>query len=323
MSKNTFGHRVYKFLLHNQDQRFTVKEIAEALIEADPEWVREKTRNSKNSELLSDEKQFRHQITAEIHSWRVTLEEKYGVRVTADRPKKMFVTEKSEEQEIEDASAEQLSATTKLTSDKRTEPAFSEQELYPILGEYLASSLEIFSKRIDEKVSSNSRGPNGNKWLHPDVIGVQVLSENWSKTVRQLVSNRNEPRTLMYSFEVKKVVNTSNVREVFFQTVSNSSWANFGYLVAAEISNEKALDELRVLSNQHGIGVMVLDREEPAESQILIQADKRSEIDWSAVNRLAVENRDAKKVLEYITYYYQTDNPQSEFWDNGPNRKHD
>jgi uncharacterized protein len=35
----------------------------------------------------------------------------------------------------------------------------------------------------------------------------------------------------------------SNLREVFFQAVSNSSWANEGYLEAAEIdtANEKLI----------------------------------------------------------------------------------
>ncbi|MCR4081861.1 hypothetical protein [Providencia stuartii] len=36
----------------------------------------------------------------------------------------------------------------------------------------------------------------------------------------------------------------SNVREVFFQTLSNSSWANVGYLVAAEITGDETLKEL-------------------------------------------------------------------------------
>jgi hypothetical protein len=35
--------------------------------------------------------------------------------------------------------------------------------------------------------------------------------------------------------------NRSNVRECFFQAVSNSSWANFGYLVAAEIEGQDTL----------------------------------------------------------------------------------
>ena len=45
----------------------------------------------------------------------------------------------------------------------------------------------------------------------------------------------SDKRTKLWSFEAKLLINRSNVRECFFQAVSNSSWANFGYLVAAGV----------------------------------------------------------------------------------------
>lgn len=39
----------------------------------------------------------------------------------------------------------------------------------------------------------------------------------------------------LWSFEVKLLINRSNVRQCFFLSVSNSSWSNFSYLVDAEI----------------------------------------------------------------------------------------
>ncbi len=33
----------------------------------------------------------------------------------------------------------------------------------------------------------------------------------------------------------KKIINRSNLRESFFQALSNSSWAHYGYLVAADL----------------------------------------------------------------------------------------
>ena len=45
-----------------------------------------------------------------------------------------------------------------------------------------------------------------------------------------------------------------NYRESFFQAVSNSSWANEGYLVAAEIiQDDELLSELECLSIAFGI----------------------------------------------------------------------
>ncbi|WP_209445217.1 hypothetical protein [Rickettsia fournieri] len=36
-------------------------------------------------------------------------------------------------------------------------------------------------------------------------------------------------------FLSKKIINRSNLRESFFQALSNSSWAHYGYLVAADL----------------------------------------------------------------------------------------
>ena len=54
----------------------------------------------------------------------------------------------------------------------------------------------------------------------------------------------------------KQFGNRSHGRECFFHTVANSSWANFGYLVAAEIEGDKTLKALRMLADAHGIGVI-------------------------------------------------------------------
>ncbi|EDU61076.1 hypothetical protein PROSTU_01057 [Providencia stuartii ATCC 25827] len=90
----------------------------------------------------------------------------------------------------------------------------------------------------------------------------------------------SEPRTHLWSFEVKKRINMSNVREVFFQTLSNSSWANVGYLVAAEITGDETLKELTMRCAAHSIGGILLDKEEIANTQILIQATEKENVDW-------------------------------------------
>lgn len=41
--------------------------------------------------------------------------------------------------------------------------------------------------------------------------------------------------------------------------MSNSSWANQGYLVAAEVEGADTMKELRLLAAAHGIGLIVLD----------------------------------------------------------------
>jgi hypothetical protein len=114
-----------------------------------------------------------------------------------------------------------------------------------LLSTYLWAEFGVYSKRIDEKRSSNKRGPNGNRWLYPDLVGMEDLGSDWHQEVKDCVNQYSDKRTKLWSFEVKLLINRSNVRESFFQAVSNSSWSNFGYLVAGEIEGQETLKELR------------------------------------------------------------------------------
>jgi hypothetical protein len=173
----------------------------------------------------------------------------------------------------------------------------------------------VYSKRVDEKRSSNKRGPNGNRWLYPDVVGMEDLGAEWHQEVRDCVNQYSDKRTKLWSFEAKLLINRSNVRECFFQAVSNSSWANFGYLVAAEIEGQDTLKELRMLFAAHGIGLIKLDADNPAESQVLIPARERDEIDWDMANRLATENRDFLDYVKLVKQFYQTGEARLADWD--------
>ena len=172
-----------------------------------------------------------------------------------------------------------------------------------------------YSKRIDEKRSKNKRGPNGNKWLYPDIVALENLSTDWNREVKDCVQHYADKKTKLWSFEVKILINQSNVREAFFQAVSNSSWANFGYLVSAEIEGTGTLKELRMLSSLHGIGYMQLDTENPSESQIIIPAKEREQVNWETVNRLVEENSDFQNYIKNIKQFYQTGEVRRADWD--------
>ena len=61
----------------------------------------------------------------------------------------------------------------------------------------------------------------------------------------------------MWPFEVKLLVNRANIRECYLQAVSNSSWANRGYLFAAKVSSDEITRYgLTILAETHGIGVI-------------------------------------------------------------------
>lgn len=102
----------------------------------------------------------------------------------------------------------------------------------------------------------------------------------------------------LYSFELKISLSLSNLRECYFQAVSNSSWANEGYLVALHISQEPELaDELRRLNNAFGIGVIRLDAEHFMQSEILFSAREKDSLDWDTINRLSDDNRNFKSFM--------------------------
>ena len=94
----------------------------------------------------------------------------------------------------------------------------------------------------------------------------------------------------------------SNLREVFFQAVSNSSWANEGYLVAVDIdtSNDNLIQKLTRLSNSFGIGVIKLNIEDPSLSHILTPAKKSEEIDGDTINNLYEINKDFQEFIAVV-----------------------
>jgi hypothetical protein len=69
-----------------------------------------------------------------------------------------------------------------------------------------------------------------------------------------------------------------------------------------------------MLSTLHGIGVILLNTENPSESEMILPARARAEIDWQSVNRILVENEDFKDYIELVSTYYQTGRLRSRDW---------
>jgi hypothetical protein len=105
--------------------------------------------------------------------------------------------------------------------------------------------------------------------------------------------------TKLFSFELKVSIDVSNLREYYFQAVSNSSWANEGYLVALKI-DEEVIEEIRRLANSFGIGLIKLDAENIEEGQIIVPATNKKQLDIDAMDRLASENKDFANFLQNI-----------------------
>ena len=174
---------VVGFLKDRAEQKFTARQIAEWLFETFPEECQEKRAKSQGNYIKSDA-DLVQQLVAEISSQRPRLQKKHpGLKTTEGRPRKYYFSEKSDSAEV--AAAENIGVAAPAGKD---EAKIGEHGLYPLLASYLWAEFEVYSKRIDEKRSSNKRGPNGNRWLYPDLVGMEDLGADWHQEVKDCVN---------------------------------------------------------------------------------------------------------------------------------------
>ena len=190
-----------------------------------------------------------------------------------------------------------------------------ERKLYPLLAKYLFDELGIYPKTIDEH-SSSDRSAEQVQWLHPALVGLQMPSEHLcldASDYAELFGNLRA-RSRTWSFEVKVLINAANVREAFFQAVSNSSWANLGYLVAATIEKD-VRRELQTLSAAHGIGIILLDKGDLENCRRLIPAKERPSTDWGLADRLAADNPTFHRFLQSLALFIRSGHINPTEWD--------
>jgi len=180
---------------------------------------------------------------------------------------------------------------------------YSEAELHPFLAYFARRNFKAYTKTIHHNTSTRKEF---GEWVHPDMIGVYFPVKDWKSEVLDLSTEAGNTALKLYSFELKKALSFGNLREAFFQAVSNSSWANEGYLAAADISqDEDFLSELQRLSTSFGIGVIELSFENPDGSKCIYPARERESIDWEALNKLTM-NKDVQALVTRIKKDLQT-----------------
>ena len=110
-----------------------------------------------------------------------------------------------------------------------------------------------------------------------------------------------ENPAIFFSFELKVTLSLSDYRVCYFQALSNSEWANEGYLVALNIENEKdVLEGINRLSNAFGIGLIKLNPESVADSMVLIPAKPKEYLNWDSIDTLVRKNRDFQDFISDI-----------------------
>lgn len=188
--------------------------------------------------------------------------------------------------------------------DKKPKIDFYERDLHPLFVSYLKSQ-NIFSKTILHEESKNSRDET-QKWVHPDIIGVKFTKLNNDITSRLLKTLEKKDSCEIISYELKKEINSDyELKKSYFQAVSNSNWANRGYLVALDI-NTNLYSELERLNKAFGIGIIKL-HSNPFESQILFQSSYR-ELDYQTIDKLCNINEKYRDIIEQIEKILNADN---------------
>ncbi|GAA9224526.1 COG2958 family protein [Helicobacter pylori] len=181
-----------------------------------------------------------------------------------------------------------------------------ERDLHPFLT-YMAinnENLKCYTKTIFHEESSKS--PKGtDRWLYPDMVGVRFLHAELSN--ENLIAFSKKFDTLpvkLVSFELKRSISVNDCRECYFQAISNSSWANEGYLVGHHIDthNPKLMDLLKRLHASFGIGVIDLRTDED-KSAILLNAKYKEKIDYTVALELSEKNEEFSGFLKSVVDY--------------------
>lgn len=173
---------------------------------------------------------------------------------------------------------------------------YQERDLHKLFSSYL-KSIDVYSKTIFHEQSKSSVDKN-QTWTHPDMVGIRFLKlqEKASTDFRKAINQRETFE--INSYELKKEINTdAELKESFFQAVSNSTWANYGYLVALEFGGI-VKEEMERLSQSFGIGIIQLNSNS-FESKVL-HPSKRRELDFKTIDKLCKMNTDFEKFITHI-----------------------
>lgn len=211
--------------------------------------------------------------------------------------------------------------TNTLISPKKLDKSstYGERDLHKLLSSYLKNT-GIYSKTIFHEESKT--GTDSNQiWTHPDMVGIRFLKLQTKESQNFLKAINTVDTFKLSSYEIKKEINSdSELKKAFFQAVSNSSWANYGYLVAFEFS-DSLIEEIERLNQSFGIGVIELNAN-PYQSKILFPPTYR-ELDFKTIDKLCKMNekfRDfiihtEKHLTAHEKYSHGTEKELEEFCD--------
>lgn len=220
---------------------------------------------------------------------------------TSERPAQFFLRKLAHTIDLQ--KVQKQKDTEEAKKEKVDTKKFNERDLHSVLVAYAYGDSHFKANLKTIYHENSSKATKGqNEWLHPDLVGVYFPFRDYKSETLEIQNHLSITSIKLFSFELKISLNFTNLRQSFFQAVSNSSWANEGYLVALKIDDDPTFkDEVRRLNNAFGIGIIKLNPENVFESEIVFPSRISQEIDWDTVNRLANENSDFSDFLKLIT----------------------
>lgn len=191
---------------------------------------------------------------------------------------------------------------TKSSDDKSTR-SYAERDLHALFATYL-KSIGIHSKTIYHEQSKNSSDDH-QTWIHPDMVGIKFvdLKTETSKIFLKAINKKDAFKLI--SYELKKEINSDyELKKYYFQALSNSNWANMGYLVALQI-NSNLHEEIARLNQAFGIGVIEL-KPNPFQTKVLYPA-KNKELDLRTIDKLCKVNLEFETFIALIEKWIAAD----------------
>ena len=183
-----------------------------------------------------------------------------------------------------------------------------ERSLYPLLRYFVSNHrhFRAWTKAIPHHESKHA-GAGTHRWRFPDIVGVRFPFDD-IPTILTIHKRLAADIVKLYSFEMKWEVKLGNLRESYFQAVSNSSWAHEGYLVVLNMNIEEdgLVAECRRLNKAFGIGIIKLgiksdsDSKPTSDSDILFYARSKDIADWDTMDSLASINDEFHSFLKSV-----------------------
>lgn len=187
----------------------------------------------------------------------------------------------------------------KTVPKKKAPKPWSERSLHTLLCAFLNSdSDDNFTKTIRHETSS-PKEDEAQTWIHPDMVNLRLQLPRAAACQSLLNSLRKNDSMVLSSYELKRSIHSDNeLKRYFFQAVSNSSWANYGWLVALDIDESKLHEEMERLNRNFGIGIIHL-KPHAFNSRIFYPAKYRP-LDFRTIDKLCGINPDLREFVDHV-----------------------